>query len=336
MKINMKPSFRESLYLVNRTVWERIQASDKNPLFHDLVGYGHHQFTVRQFQHTLSVLLRDTELFSEGERQDPGPLVTFYSESHALEQWGDARVPVMGMWPNERNPVVVYARGGGEAPAHRMEFYATQVTKDAWEEAEAEFAAPVKDAGVGCPVYNHTMHTVAQRLFTLFSNVWNNIDLEPEDIFPVFNVHHDEWSLDALKMMARGRQPAWTDLPVWEGQVFYPEHPKSAAGYAEAVDDASWAFHSALHYPAMEDRPEQGAVNFTDREVEPDPTWKDRRTVLHVYLGSQRDDYWVDSTKCPNCHQRLIIHADKAQCPTGTPNSLTVKCPGCKGVFPWP
>lgn len=334
---------RDSLYLIPRDKWEELQGNDMNQFYHAMNGYGDgHQFTQRQFQNTLNSLVSDASI-SALHRRDPGPLATFYSESEALEKWSE-RVPIMGMWTKNRMPVVVYARGGGEAPSHRMQLYATQVTQAVWEEEEARmFGTTPTAVASDTPVYNHTMHTMAQRLFSLLTGVWDErfgmrIAEFPvcsaEDLFPVFNVTHDEWSEDALRIMCCGTQPTWATQPVWEGRLFYPEHPNSAAGHAEACDDRSWAFHSALHFPGMEDRPEAEAV--TEEVVRPDPTWKDTRTVLHVYLGSQRDDYWVDSSKCPNCHQRLIIHADKAQCPTGRPTSLTVKCPDCKGTFTWP
>jgi|11BtaG_2_1085332.scaffolds.fasta_scaffold19984_2 hypothetical protein len=317
---------RDSLYLVGREKWLERQALPMHPFWPKLNGYGDDwSFSLANWMATFRPLLgnTDTELL--------GPMATFVPESEAIATWSD-KVPVFGMWPKDRMPVIVYARGGAEAPSHRMEFFARQVSVPTWNAGEEYIGMGQSDPDLDyfTPVYNSDMHTLAQRFFTLFCGVWNEGDsyMEPTDILPVFNVNYNEHSVEALRMM----RPA-SNTAEWNGKLWYPEHSSRVPDVTAALhsETPNWEFHSRLHFPPVDEASEVVVPVDT-----PDPKWRDSREVKHVYLGSTRDDYWVDTSKCPNCHQRLIIHADKAQCPTGTPTSLPVKCPECKGVFTWP
>lgn len=328
-----------SLYLVGRDAYLARQGTPRSEALPCLEKYAHQsEYPTHEWERTFNEITRSVGPLGYVKFDSLSTLATFYSEAHAIGEWGDARVPIFGIKAEHRIPVIVYARGGAQAPAHRMQFYAAQVSTAVWEEER------LKMKNEEAVVYHADMHTMCQRFFAVFTAPYYELELDPEDVLPVFNITPNADALSALSMMMRSGYEAGRPVSHWRGELWFPSHPEDLPNNCSVdLDDGpDWDFHSSLHYPKELDVDFGDAIPLYDptqhsfSPARPDPKWKDTREVRHVYLGSQRDDYWVDSAKCPKCHQRLIIHADKAQCPTGAPTSLGVKCPDCKGTFTWP
>lgn len=255
-------------------------------------------------EHTAEALNQSINLFTSTQQSDWGD-----------PSWIENEVCIGVLSVVGMNPLGFYIRGGAQAPFHMVQVV-VRILSPAFAEEEIKAMHPDAEG----PAYDHGfLAFIAWRIaMTLTMEDQTGV----ADFFNVSCAHGFSDFLD--QRVARGDH----------GSFLMTLHTFGATGDStnDSLNNAIWR-QAGNPINSEEDPWGIGEAVENHEPEELPPIYKERRTSLHINLGG---DFWVEETRCPNCAQRLIIHAPASMCPSGRPVGLTVKCGDCKSSFGWP
>lgn len=242
--------------------------------------------------------------------------ITLFTQSDSHE-WIEREECFGVLEVRNRTPLGFFIRGGAQAPFHGPQVIvralAPSVAQSWIENIHPDDEAPIWDHGF--------LAFLAWRItMTLTMD-------ERDEAGLVFNVNPKNTVWDELLLRPRDSDPF--TIRLYTHGATGESDPENHAAMTNRIWRQSG---NPIDFEEPDDLDGFGAILGEHRRGLP-PIYKERRTSLHINLGG---DFWVEETRCPNCAQRLIIHAPASMCPSGRPVGLTVKCGDCKHSFGWP
>jgi hypothetical protein len=241
--------------------------------------------------------------------------ITLFTQSDSHE-WIEQEKCFGVLEVRDRTPLGLFIRGGAQAPFHGPQVIvralAPSVAQSWIENIHPDDEAPIWDHGF---------------LAFLAWRITMTLTMDERDTAGfVFNVKSDtDWD----EFLHRPRDSDPFTIRLYTHGATGESKPENHAALTNRIWRQS---ENPIDFEEPDDLDGFGAILGEHRRGLP-PIYKERRTSLHINLGG---DFWVEETRCPNCAQRLIIHAPASMCPSGRPVGLTVKCGDCKHSFGWP
>tara|TARA_R110000803_G_scaffold112624_4_gene180959 strand:- start:1467 stop:2378 length:912 start_codon:yes stop_codon:yes gene_type:complete len=183
---------------------------------------------------------------------------------------------------------------------------------------------------------NQIVHRVACAVFSDISAS----DFDAYGVFPDGEFSSKAFPIGNDLDWCRLKRDAF-DGSIWTGSIHCPRgiaiaHQFDIGGPAFARSE----LYDACIYTDTSDLPNEADTEVYDEDADSvipkrwatvKPMWQEHTPIVY-YNRNQRNQFWIEETRCKTCGQRIIVHLNKAQCPEGTPDT-TIRCSACKSDF---